>query len=179
MPRRLVAIAFFAAILPLAASAQTASFSGVVRNTSGGLLGDMTVQAYNPAGFPVTATTDSQGRYLLVVPSGTYRLVAYDNSGTWAVSFYGNALSYEASEAINVTEGQSITVNFVLSPGRSISGFVGNAATGAPLAGAVVAAYNLDGSRRTFVHTNNDGSFNLTVPAGRCATPSRPSFCDA
>lgn len=166
MSRRLVAVAFFVALLPFTAAAQTATFAGVVRNTSGGLLGDMTVQAYSPAGFPVTATTDSQGRYFLVVPSGTYRLVAYDNSGTWAVSFYGNALSYEASEAINVTEGQNITVNFVLSPGRSISGFVGNAATGAPLSGAVVAAYNLDGSRRTFVHTNNDGSFNLTVPSG-------------
>lgn len=166
MSRRFVAIAFFAAILPVSAAAQFASFAGVVRNSSGGALGDMTVQAYNPAGFPVTATTDSQGNYLLVVPSGTYRLVAYDNSGTWAVSFYGDALSYEASEAINVTEGQRVTANFVLTPGRSISGFVGNAATGAPLAGAVVAAYNLDGSRRTFVHANSDGSFNLTVPAG-------------
>jgi hypothetical protein len=166
MPRRLLAIAFFAALLPVSAAAQFASFTGVVRNSTGGALGDMTVQAYNPAGFPVTATTDSQGNYLLVVPSGTYRLVAYDNSGTWAVSFYGDALSYEASEAINVTEGQRVTANFVLSSGRSISGFVGNAATGAPLAGAVVAAYNLDGSRRTFVHTNDDGSFNLTVPAG-------------
>ena len=165
MSPRLVAIAFFAALLPLWASAQVASFSGVVRNPSGLALGDMTVQAYNPAGFPVTATTDSQGRYLLVVPSGTYRLVAYDNSGTWAVSFYGGALSFETSQAFNVTEGQQVTANFVLAAGRSISGFVGNAATGAPLAGAIVAAYNLDGSRRTFVQTNNDGSFNLTVPA--------------
>lgn len=126
----------------------------------------MIVEAYNPAGLPTQARTDFQGRYQLVVPSGTYRLVAYDNSGTWAVSYYGNALSYEASEAVNVTDGQRVMVNFVLSPGRSISGFVGNAATGAPLPGAVVAAYNLDGSRRTFVRTNSAGSFNLTVPAG-------------
>src|SRR5687768_5240533 len=166
MSPRLVAIAFIAALLPLSVSAQVASFSGVVRNPSGLALGDMTVQAYNPAGFPVTATTDSQGRYLLVVASGTYRLVAYDNSGTWAVSFYGGALSFEASQAFNVTEGQQVTANFVLSEGRSISGFVGSAATGAPLVGAIVAAYNLDGSRRTFVQTNADGSFNLTVPAG-------------
>lgn len=167
MPRRLlVAIGFFAALLPLPAAAQTASFAGVVRSSAGATLGDMTVQAYNPSGFPVTATTDSQGRYLIVVPSGTYRLVAYDNSGAWAVSFYGDAQSFEASQAINVTEGQQVTANFVLSPGRMITGFVGNAATGASLHGAVVAAYNLDGSRRTFVHTSSDGSFTLTVPAG-------------
>ena len=167
MSRRLVAIGFFAAFLPLTAAAQIAYISGVVRNTAGASLGDITVQAYNPAGFAVnTVTTTPQGDFTLVVPSGTYRVLAYDNSGRWAVSFYNNALSYETSEAINVTDGQRVTVNFVLSPGLSISGFVGSAATGAPLPGAVVAAYNLDGSRRTFVRTNNDGSFNLTVPAG-------------
>ncbi|HEU4521108.1 MAG TPA: hypothetical protein VFT12_03835, partial [Thermoanaerobaculia bacterium] len=32
--------------------------------------------------------------------------------------------------------------------------------------GAVVAAYNLDGSRRTFVKANADGSYTLTVPPG-------------
>ncbi|HEX6177768.1 MAG TPA: carboxypeptidase-like regulatory domain-containing protein, partial [Thermoanaerobaculia bacterium] len=126
----------------------------------------MTVQAYNPSGFPVTATTDPQGRYFIPVPVGTYRLVAYDNSGTYAVSFYPNAPSFEQSQQINVTEGQVVTVNFTLPAGQKISGRVSNAASGGALQGAVVAAYNLDGSRRTFVTTGADGSYTLTVPNG-------------
>ena len=163
-PNRLIAflLAAFAAV-PL--FAQTASFTGVVRNEAGKALGDMTVQAYNPAGFPVTALTDSQGRYLLVVSPGTYRLVAYDNAGNYAVHFHGGANSFETSEAINVTAGQQVMVDFRLQAGQPIRGLVRTSAN-VPLEGAVVAAYNLDGSRRTFVTTNADGTYTLTVPAG-------------
>src|SRR5688572_7492359 len=94
MSRSLIAASFFV-LLTLPLAAQNASFTGVVRNSTGAALGDMTVQAYNPAGFPVTASTDSQGRYLLIVPPGSYRLVAYDNTGTFAVSFYGDAPAFE------------------------------------------------------------------------------------
>src|SRR5688500_4603749 len=102
MSRSLVITSFLLALIAAPLAAQSASFSGVVRNSSGGALGDMTVQAYNPAGFPVTASTDSQGRYLLIVPPGSYRLVAYDNTGTFAVSFYGDAPAFELSQAFNV-----------------------------------------------------------------------------
>ena len=150
--------------VPLLAQS-TASFSGVVRNQAGIPLADMTVQAYNPSGVPFTGATNSQGGYLIIVPTGTYRLVAYDNSGTYAVSFYGSAASFDQTEAINVTQGQVVTANFTLPPGVPIRGFVLDAA-GARLRGAVVAAYNVDGSRRTFVQTNADGTFTLTVPPG-------------
>lgn len=167
MSFRKFALILFTALIAASAAAQTASFTGTVRNSSGVPLGDMTVQAYNPAGFPVTTTTDSQGRYLLVVPPGTYRLVAYDNSGTYAVEFYGGVNAFEKSQAINVTEGQVVRdINFVLPPGLKISGIVVNASMGGGLHGAVVAAYNLDGSRRTYVTTNQDGSYTLTVPPG-------------
>lgn len=162
-------IAFLAIALSIAASAaaQTASFTGVVRNGNGAPLGDMTVQAYNPSGVPVTTTTDSQGRFLLVVPAGTYRLVAYDNSGTYAVSFYGGVGSFEQSQAINVVDGQVVRdIQFVLPPGMKISGIVVDASFGGGLQGAIVAAYNLDGTRRTFVTTNQDGTYTLTVPPG-------------
>lgn len=154
-----------AALATIPAFSQNASFIGVVRNEAGSALGDMTVQAYNPAGFPVTALTDSQGRYLLVVSPGTYRLVAFDNAGNYAVNFHGGANSFETSEAINVTAGQQATVNFTLQPGRPVRGIV-RTATSIPLEGAVVAAYNLDGSRRTFVTTKSDGTYTLTVPPG-------------
>ena len=162
-----IALFVIAVFISVSAAAQTASFTGVVRNSNGAPLGDMTVQAYNPAGFPVTATTDSQGRYLLVVPAGTYRLVAYDNSGTYAVSFYGGVGSFDQSAAINVIDGQVVAnVDFVLPPGVKISGIVVDATFGGGLQGAIVAAYNLDGTRRTFVSTNQDGSYTLTVPPG-------------
>lgn len=153
-------------LVAIAASAQTASITGVVRNQAGAPLGSMTVQAYNAAGFPVTAETGPQGQYVLIVPVGSYRLVAYDNSGTYAVSFYGNTASFEQSPAVNVTEAQVFTANFTLPAGQKISGTVTSAASGTGLQGAVVAAYNLDGSRRTIVNTNRDGSYTLTVPSG-------------
>ncbi|HUP50612.1 MAG TPA: carboxypeptidase-like regulatory domain-containing protein [Thermoanaerobaculia bacterium] len=180
MSIRSFAVAALVFLAAAAAGAQT--FSGTVRNAAGGPLADMTVQAYNPAGFPVTTTTNSQGGYFLGVSPGTYRLVAYDNSGTYAVSF-GGAPSFEQSEAINLSAGQGATVNFVLPLGVKIEGFVGSAISGAALHGAVVAAYNLDGSRRTFVTTNADGSYNLTVPPGSYkiasyhdVTPLIPTF---
>ena len=166
MPLSRILVATLALFAATTLSAQTASFTGTVFNESGAPLGSMTVQAYNPLGLPVTATTDAQGRYFIPVPVGTYRLVAYDNSGTYAVSFHPNAASFEQSQQINVTEGQVVTVNFTLPAGQKISGRVSNAASGGALQGAVVAAYNLDGSRRTFVTTNEDGSYTLTVPNG-------------
>ena len=149
------------------ASAEAQSFSGTVRNEQNQALGDMTVRAYNASGILTsTATTDSQGRYIMPVPAGTYRVLAFDRSGTYAVSFYRGASSFETSGAINLTAFQSLAVDFTLPRGLELIGSVREASTLRPLGGAIVAAYNLDGSRRSFTNASPDGTYTLIVPAG-------------
>src|SRR5438132_1264213 len=70
-----VAVASFL-FLPLAASAQSA-FSGVVRDTSGGVLPGVTVEASSPVLIEKTRSvvTDGEGRYTIVdLRPGTYRM---------------------------------------------------------------------------------------------------------
>jgi hypothetical protein len=163
MPRISVAVLLFVVALPL----QAQSFSGTVRNTDNQPLGDMTVQVYNASGFlAASATTDSLGRYVMPVAPGTYRLLAFDREGNYAVNFHRGATSFETSVPVNVTSGQFVTIDFILSRGAAISGTVFEAGTARPLAGALVAAYNDDGSRRTFTTSSASGSYTLIVPAG-------------
>lgn len=150
--------------LPLAA--QISLVSGTVSAQSG-LLSGITVAAYNAVGqLVVTTNTDVQGRYTLALPAGTYRLLAYDLNGVWATSFYSNASSFETSARLPLSQSQSLNgINFTLVLGIQVSGFVNAGAT--PLSGMVVAAYNLDGTRRAFERTRGDGSFSLVLPPGQ------------
>ncbi|MBK5258331.1 MAG: carboxypeptidase regulatory-like domain-containing protein [Thermoanaerobaculia bacterium] len=156
----------FAIAAPL--QAQVGLVSGTVRSADINTpLRDMVVEAYNAAGFLATSTlTDSQGRYLLSVSPGAYRVLAYDSNGIYAVSFYGDAQSFESSEALSIAANQTVIADFRLPRGLQITGIVASSTNGGGIGGAVVAAYNLDGSRRTFTDSNADGSFTLVVPAG-------------
>ena len=154
-------------VAALAGTLQAQSFSGSVRNTDNQPLAEMTVQAYSAAGFlAAQAVTDSAGRYILPVPAGSYRILAFDNSGNYAVSFYPNANSFETSQPINLSLGQSLNVDFRLQPGLHLTGTVFDASTSRALGGAVVAAYNFDGSRRSFTTSASSGTYTLIVPAG-------------
>jgi len=161
-------IAVILVFLALPAAAQNANVLGMVRTAEGGVqLADMTVAAYNAAGFLAASTvTDGLGRYLLTLPPGTYRLLAFDRSGTYATSFYNGAASFETSQQVNLAPGQSLPVAFTLPRGFQITGMVLDGSTGLPLAGAVVSAYNTDGSLRSFTATALNGTFTLIVPAG-------------
>ena len=154
-------------VAALAGSLQAQSFSGAVRNTENQPLAEMTVQAYNASGFLAgQAVTDSVGRYILPVTPGSYRVLAFDNSGNYAVSFHPNATSFETSQLVNVTLGQPVNIDFRLPHGLRLTGTVTDASTARPLGGAVIAAYNLDGSRRTFTTASGTGTYTLIVPAG-------------
>ena len=69
-------VAFLFLILPATAYAQ-ASFSGVVRDTSGAVLPGVTVEASSPVLIEKvrSATTDGDGRYIIQdLRPGTYRM---------------------------------------------------------------------------------------------------------
>lgn len=148
------------------AAAQTAFISGtVVAAASSAPLVGITVAAYGSNGLPVTTTsTSASGHYTLAVPFGTYRLLAYDLGGTYATSYYSNSSSYETSAQLNVTAPLT-GVDFQMARGYPVSGRVTSSA-GTPLTGAVVAAYNADGSRRGFQKTSGNGAYSLVLPPG-------------
>lgn len=149
-----------------AAPAAAATVRGVVTSAAGGArLSGSVVAAYDAAGAPpASATTDASGQYFLTLPAGSYRLLAYDPEGTYATVFYGNAESFETTSFVQVVDGSPVDANFTLPRGGTLSGWV--SASNAPLAGAVVEAYNLSGTRRGFTTTNASGQYSLVLPAG-------------
>src|SRR5437867_5122341 len=129
-------------------------------------VGRMIVAAYTESGIlQSTTTTDSQGRYVLGVPAGGYRILAYDQAGFYATSFGNGAESFETTPAVNAID--SVTgINFALHRGGTISGLVIAIGAG-PLTGITVAAYNLSGTRRGFTQTDSRGLYSLVLPPGQ------------
>lgn len=151
-------------LTPALASAQI--FNGTVREaSSGAALGSMVVAAYTSAGvLQSNVTTDFNGSYVLAVPAGAYRVLAYDPTGIYATEFANAADSYENSPLTNLGIGGTATFNFALRLGVAITG--GVTANGLAVGNVVVAAYNVSGSRRGFAVTGFNGEFSIVVPPG-------------
>jgi Carboxypeptidase regulatory-like domain len=157
--RRLLVVSMLAAG---PAAAQTARITGTV--VAAPLTG-ITVEAYDANGVSALKTSpDAGGGYTLALKFGTYRLLAWDISGTYATSYYSNASSFDTSAQLNLTADLS-GVNFEMIQGYKVSGSV-LASGGTALKGMVVAAYNTDGSKRGFTKTDDNGAFALVLPPG-------------
>jgi hypothetical protein len=143
--------------------------AGNVRDAeSDAALASITVAAYNPSGTVRTrATTDANGVYALIVPPGVYKAGAYDPGLVYAPQFYTSQPAFLYAGPITITAATTISgVDFRLRKGGRFSGTVVDRATGAAVAGATVAAYDLSGTRITSVLTGPDGSYRLVVIAG-------------
>lgn len=154
------------AVLALVAtSASGATVTGKVTDAALGTpLPSMIVAAYNSSGqLQGSATSDATGRYSLPLTNGSYRLLAYDNAGVYATTFNGDASSFEATP-ITIVSVDLSNINFALKRAGYIAGVV-TTTTGSP-GGLIVAAYNLDGSRRGFTTTNASGAYTLALPPG-------------
>jgi carboxypeptidase family protein len=150
----------------LAGVAGAVTIKGSITGSEGTALPSMVAAAYTAKGtLQGTAASDSRGQYVMTVPSGRYRVLAYDPSGVYATEFGENADSFETSPIVNATADVS-GVNFAMEKAGVISGTVRSG--GAPLSGMTVAAYNLaTGTRRGFTHTATDGTYSLGVPPGQ------------
>jgi Carboxypeptidase regulatory-like domain len=132
---------------------------------NGSVLRSMVVAAYSASGLPQSnTTTDAAGHYNLPVPTGQYRVLAYDPTGTYATEFANDASSFEESPLTAVQTDQLVTMNFALQRGVTVSGSVGTSS--GFRGGLTVAAYNLTGTRRGFTTTNTDGIYSLVLPPG-------------
>ena len=165
--RRISFVALALLSLLGAGTAQAAAISGTVTDaTTGGRLPAMVVRAYTAAGFDAgAATSDSNGRYILSLPAGDYRILAYDQNGVYATTFAGNADSFETSSVLNITNVDVPNYNFALRLAGYITGRVSSPSDVIPQ--AVVAAYNLSGTRRGFTVADDNGNFQLVVPPGK------------
>ena len=142
--------------------------SGVVTDAAGVAIANVSLLAYSADGkFVSFVPTGADGRFVLTLPAGTYRFVAIDNSFTFAAGFLESATSFENSPAVTLREGQARTdLAFRLERGGLISGRVLGATSGAGIASITVAAYNADGTMRTFVTTDAAGKYVLLLPPG-------------
>lgn len=163
--RRLLRFTIAVLLCTSAVPALAVAVSGTVRNESGNSrLAGMIVEAYDETGnLQATGTTDATGFYLLNLPAGRYRILAYDKSGQYATSFGGNAESFETSPIVEITA--ATTIDFNLQLAAFVSGYV-TSGSGTPRAGLTVAAYNLSGTRRGFTKTDATGFFFLALPPG-------------
>ena len=163
MPAWLVFGLAFAFALPATAG----TITGTVTSAETRLpLASKVVAAYDTTGtLRGTATTDGTGLYVLTLPAGSYRILAYDLDGVYATSFDGDADSFETSPLTTIGTSNSVKRDFALITGGTISGSV-TVPGGTALANAVVEAYNLSGTRRGFTTTNAQGFFSMVLPPG-------------
>jgi hypothetical protein len=109
---------------------------------------------------------DSEGRYRVSVRSRAYRIVAFDPAGVYAAAYLPDAGSFEASPVFNLAAGETRNIDAQLVRAGRFTGRVSDAATAAPLADIGVAAFNADGTTRTFTTTDASGNYTLVVPPG-------------
>jgi len=149
--------------------------SGTVRDANNSPLVNVNVRIHDSTGEAVDeVTTDGSGNFITSgLPAGTYYAGTKNSLGL--VDYAWNNLVCVAHRC-QLTQGTPITVtvpstttgiNFVLPPGRTISGTVTAAAGGAPLANVFVALINASGTFIGGENTDNSGNFTTgAVPPG-------------
>lgn len=137
---------------------------GVVAATDKTPLNAATVTAYNLSGTRRAFTmTDATGRYRITVPSGTYKIAAWDDSGAFLAQFYSQQGTFAAAAPVNVVAEMSAAVDFRLDKAALLAGTV--TAGGGPFA-ASVSVYDSGGAFVATVRAAADGVYAVHVPAG-------------
>lgn len=129
---------------------------------------DITVAAYNPSGTRRGFTKLINGQYRLLLPSGSYKLVAYDESPnrTFLPVFYRGKSSFELADFVSVNAPSSLTADFSVRGAAHILGVVSDAQAHTSLSGLLVNAYTIDGALVATTTTDAFGGYNLVLPDG-------------
>jgi hypothetical protein len=153
-----------------------ATISGTVAGEGAGSLGEVLVVAA-PVGegesfAEVSAETASNGSYTLtgLAPGASYTLQFLPPSSVNFVAqfFDGRPLRAQAEPVVIGLEGSTRTIDATLQTGGGISGTVTDAATHAPVAKALVDAFDPDEPEAGgFTTTNANGEYNIVgLPSG-------------
>ncbi|HUF16704.1 MAG TPA: carboxypeptidase-like regulatory domain-containing protein, partial [Thermoanaerobaculia bacterium] len=146
-----------------------ARVSGTAKHSdTGAALTGITISAYRPTGELLVQTrSGTSGEFTMVVPPGKVRLVAHDDSGVYAGSFYRDAEAFVLATEFDLLRGASLSgIDFRLAKGGTIAGLVTDATTGARLTGVAVAVYNLSGTTRSVVYTSATGEYSVLLLPG-------------
>lgn len=119
------------------------------------------VVALNAADFTLAraATTDADGRYLLDVAAGDYRVIYLDTVGVHEGEWATDHPFYELPQADLISAPGTVDAALAVQKG-SISGTVTDDASGDPVVGACVFA--IDGQTMAGAITAADGSYSIT-----------------
>ncbi len=140
-----------------------ARFTGSIVDAATQLpLSGISIAGYDTDGNLVTpAITDASGNYALVLPAGTFTLVAFDTQLRYVTAFSGGASNYESSSLFQVDWNSSRGVDFALSRGIRVSGTVVDPFLRG-ISGVQVDALDLNGNRVASA-TTIDRTFDLML----------------
>jgi Carboxypeptidase regulatory-like domain len=140
--------------------------SGRVLASAGMPLVGMVVAAYNTDGSRRGfAKTSGSGDFAFVLPPGTYRFAAYDESLNYATSFYQGQSSYEAASPVSVSSAVT-GIDFSLPPAAKVTGSTSDRGTRAPLASLSVSANTPAGDLVYSTTTDANGRFTMALAPG-------------
>lgn len=153
----------------------TGSFiTGDVRDETNKLLKGVSIEVFDfdRDSWVNSATSDQNGRYRVPVREGKYRVGAIPFDPRLTPVFYnsiqGNVTSWDDASPVSVTDENSAeNINFRLSVGGSIAGKVKDRdSNGIPKISVQVFDFDTDSWINDDI-TDSDGSFSITVSAGR------------
>lgn len=127
----------------------------------------------------VTGNAGSDGSYSLRVPAGSYKVRACPSADDYPYvdEFYSNTLYFADADTISVVEsGEVANIDFTLSSGGTISGYVYKEDGVTPLANCHVFASDYDSNDwMAGDHTDTNGYYSLRLPPGSYRVRTYPA----
>jgi hypothetical protein len=111
-----------------------------------------------------SATFAANGQYTLVVPAGTYKIIAFDPSGQYANAYLNGAVSFDTESGITVAASQTIPgLNLTMAVAGTVNGTVVDATSGSPLGSMLIDAYDGNGFQVARVISSMTGAFTIAL----------------
>ncbi|WP_431795584.1 carboxypeptidase regulatory-like domain-containing protein [Microbacterium enclense] len=148
--------------------------TGAVRSADGSPLADAEIRVSSRAGLTLASgRTDAAGAYVVAgLPAGDAAVAVVTSAGQ---TFANGATSLVSASFQTVAPGRSTTVDIALG-GRSITGVISAADTGAPLTGGTVTLYSSTGAIGAEATIGKTGAYAFrNVPRGTYAVLIRPA----
>jgi len=151
--------------------AASSVISGRVTNSGGNGVQDVRVRCYKPPlGNFLTAVTDANGDYTLQPVKNPNNWIKFDTqyvNGNYITDWYNHKMERSVADPVNVTGGQTVTLNYSLTSGGIITGRVTDPG-GNGIADVWVRALNAyNGEAVVSVFTDGNGDYTLQrLPGG-------------
>jgi 5-hydroxyisourate hydrolase-like protein (transthyretin family) len=143
-----------------------AKLSGrITAQENGAPLSGITVASFNADGSVRSFTsTDSAGDYVLAVPTGDFRIGAYDPSLVYLTQFYSIAPGFGSATVIHAVAPQTVgALNIALAKGARVTGQVVDRNSANALSGITIGAYDAYGHLIASATTDAVGSYAMLL----------------